>query len=77
LNLDHITIIDGLERPDGYDAVVVETYAAVKAGKSSKIHVRPIEGQDYFNSSVDLECSRQMRKKSSRRNNVPSLGKKY
>jgi hypothetical protein len=40
--------------------VVVETYSAVKSGKSSRIHVRPIAGQPYP-STMDVECSRAMR----------------
>ena len=41
--------------------VVVETYEAKKHGKSSKIHVRPLEGE-VFSSEMDVECSRSMRK---------------
>ncbi|UVC19371.1 hypothetical protein [Mesorhizobium onobrychidis] len=44
-----------------YQQIVVETYAARKPGKSSFIHVRPIEGQP-FPTSMDVECSRSMRK---------------
>ncbi|TPL88992.1 hypothetical protein FJ950_01145 [Mesorhizobium sp. B2-3-14] len=44
-----------------YHQVVVETYAAKKPGKSSLIHVRPIEGQ-LFPTTMDVECSRSMRK---------------
>ena len=44
-----------------YQQVVVETYNAVKAGKSSRIHVRPVPGQP-FPPSMDVECSRSMRK---------------
>jgi len=43
-----------------YHQVTVETYEAVKRGKSSRIHVRPIEGQE-FPTSMDVECSRKMR----------------
>lgn len=43
-----------------YKQVVVETYAAVKPGKSSRIHVRPVEGQPYP-TTWDVECSRSMR----------------
>lgn len=44
-----------------YEQVVVETYYEVKAGKSSRIHVRPVPGQP-FPSLMDVECSRSMRK---------------
>lgn len=44
-----------------YKQVVIETYRAVKAGKSSLIHARPIEGQPYP-PDWDVECSRAMRK---------------
>lgn len=44
-----------------YQQIVVETYAAVKAGKSSRIHVRPVTGQPYP-TTMDVECSRSMRK---------------
>lgn len=44
-----------------YKEVVVETYAGRKPGKSSLIHVRPIGGQP-FPSTMDVECSRSMRK---------------
>ena len=44
-----------------YQQVVVETYAATKSGKSSKIHVRPVEGEIYP-VTMDVECSRSMRK---------------
>jgi hypothetical protein len=44
-----------------YKQVVVETYYAIKPGKSSRIHVRPIEGQPYP-TDWDVECSRAMRK---------------
>ncbi len=30
-----------------YHHIVVETYHAVKSGKSTHIHVRPIEGQGF------------------------------
>jgi hypothetical protein len=43
-----------------YRQVVVETYAVVKAGKSSRIHVRPVEGE-FFPKTMDVECSRSMR----------------
>ena len=43
-----------------YKQVVVETYSAVKPGKSSRIHVRPITGQPYP-TTWDVECSRSMR----------------
>eukprot|EP00873_Tetraselmis_striata_P040192 jgi/Tetstr1/460456/TSEL_005715.t1 len=43
-----------------YQQVIVETYAATKSGKSSKIHVRPIPGQ-LFPTTMDVECSRSMR----------------
>lgn len=44
----------------GYQQVIVETYFAVKAGKSSRIHVRPVADQP-FPSDMDVECSRAMR----------------
>ncbi|WP_340161313.1 hypothetical protein [uncultured Hoeflea sp.] len=44
-----------------YQQVVVETYKAKKHGKSSLIHVRPIKGQP-FPPTMDVECSRSMRK---------------
>ncbi|MBA43966.1 MAG: hypothetical protein CMF62_08200 [Magnetococcales bacterium] len=44
-----------------YFYIIVETYYAIKAGKSSRVHVRPIEGQ-IFPTSMDVECSRKMRK---------------
>jgi hypothetical protein len=44
-----------------YRQVVVETYEAVKSGKSSRIHVRPIAGEAYP-PTMDVECSRKMRK---------------
>lgn len=44
-----------------YSQIVVETYHAVKAGKSSRIHVRPVAGQPYPQ-TMDVECSRTMRK---------------
>jgi hypothetical protein len=44
-----------------YQQVVVETYFAVKPGKSSRIHVRPVPGQPYP-PTMDVECSRSMRK---------------
>ena len=44
-----------------YPLVAVETYEAVKPGKSSLIHVRPLPGQGYA-TSMDVECSRPMRK---------------
>jgi hypothetical protein len=43
-----------------YSKVIVETYAAVKSGKNSKIHVRPIAGEIYPQ-TMDVECSRAMR----------------
>ena len=44
-----------------YRQVVVETYYAVKPGKSSRVHARPVEGQPYP-TDWDVECSRAMRK---------------
>ena len=44
-----------------YRQVVVETYEEVNAGKSSRIHVRPVPGQPYP-TTMDVECSRSMRK---------------
>ena len=46
----------------GYNRVIVETYSARKAGKSSTIHARPVAGQCYP-TSMDVECSRDMRKR--------------
>ncbi len=43
-----------------YRQVIVETYGAVKAGKSSRIHVRPIKGECYPD-TMDVECSKLMR----------------
>lgn len=43
-----------------YHYIEVETYRAVKSGKSSHIHVRPLEGQG-FSIDQDVECSRSMR----------------
>ena len=45
---------------DNYQFIVVETYSASKAGKSSKIHVRPVYGQ-VFPQTMDVECSKKMR----------------
>lgn len=50
------------ERWSQYMQVIVETYAAKKPGKSSLIHVRPIEGQP-FPTRMDVECSRSMRER--------------
>ena len=47
--------------PSGYHYVIVETYFQVKSGKSTHVHVRPIEGQ-IFSVDLDVECSRDMRK---------------
>jgi len=44
-----------------YQQVVVETYVARKSGKTSKIHVRPVDGEPYP-TTMDVECSRPMRK---------------
>lgn len=44
-----------------YQQVIVETYYAVKAGKTSRIHVRPIDGEA-FPVTMDVECSRSIRK---------------
>jgi hypothetical protein len=44
-----------------YQQIVVETYFAKKSGKSSKIHVRPVDGQAHP-TTMDVECSRSMRK---------------
>ena len=44
-----------------YEQIVIETYHEVKSGKSSRIHARPIEEQGY-STSLDVECSRAMRK---------------
>jgi hypothetical protein len=50
-----------MEKPwSPYRQVVVETYYAVKGGKSSRVHVRPVPGQPYP-STMDVECSRGMR----------------
>ena len=45
---------------ESYNRLLVETYYAVKAGKSSKIHVRPVAGYGY-DQGADVECSRTMR----------------
>ena len=47
---------------ESYHHIIVETYSGVKPGKSSRIHVRPIVGQ-VFPTSMDVECSRDMRKR--------------
>ena len=44
-----------------YQQLIVETYYAKKSGKTSTVHVRPIEGQA-FPTTMDVECSRSMRK---------------
>ncbi len=44
-----------------YTQIVVETYSGRKPGKSSLIHARPVAGQIYP-PSMDVECSRPMRK---------------
>jgi hypothetical protein len=44
-----------------YQQVIVETYHAMKAGKSSRIHFRPVPGEA-FPPTMDVECSRSMRK---------------
>ncbi len=44
-----------------YNQVIVETYSAIKGGKFSRIHVRPVDGQKY-ETTIDVECSRTMRK---------------
>jgi hypothetical protein len=72
-----------------YLQVIVETYTAVKAGKSSRIHVRPVKGEP-FPQSMDVECSRSMRerypigtrfriyaKKTSREGGKPFLYSRY
>jgi hypothetical protein len=43
-----------------YQQIVVETYHEVKSGKSTHVHVRPVEGQPYP-TTLDVECSRAMR----------------
>lgn len=47
---------------ESYHQIVVETYSAIKPGKSSRIHVRPVAGQ-MFPVTMDVECSRDMRKR--------------
>ncbi len=44
-----------------YTQIIVETYSGRKPGKSSLVHARPIVGQVYP-PSMDVECSRPMRK---------------
>lgn len=44
-----------------YQQLIVETYYAVKSGKSSRVHVRPVAGQQ-FPPTMDVECSHSMRK---------------
>ena len=46
---------------EDYQQVIVETYHAVKSGKASRIHARPVEGEA-FPTTMDVECSRAMRK---------------
>ena len=45
---------------ESYNQILVETYFAIKPGKSSRIHVRPVAGQGYA-TDADVECSRSMR----------------
>ncbi len=55
--------MDEVNKPwSPYKQVVVETYGGRKRGKSSLIHVRPIEGQP-FPTTMDVECSRSMRER--------------
>ena len=50
-----------MARPwEEYEQVIVETYSGIKPGKSSTIHVRPVNGQT-FCSDMDVECSKKMR----------------
>jgi hypothetical protein len=44
-----------------YQQVVVETYHGGRVGASSRIHVRPAPGEA-FPPTMDVECSRSMRK---------------
>lgn len=45
-----------------YSLVIVQTYSALKAGKASRVRVRPVAGQGY-DTDMDVECARAMRKK--------------
>ncbi len=55
--------MDKVNKPwSQYQQVIVETYGGKKVGKSSLIHVRPIEGQP-FPTTMDVECSRSMRER--------------
>ncbi|MDB5659723.1 MAG: hypothetical protein JWS10_2338 [Cypionkella sp.] len=45
---------------EGYSSVIVETYSAIKAGKKSLIHARPIAGQG-LDTEIDVECGHAMR----------------
>ena len=45
-----------------YQRVIIETYSAVKPGKSSRVHARPVPGQAY-STNWDVESSRPMRKR--------------
>ena len=63
MRINEITEIGGMGRPDfDYEPVVLETYFAIKAGKKSRVHARPLKGQQSFPSDLDAECCRQMRK---------------
>ena len=46
---------------EAYQQVVIETYSAIKSGKSSRIHARPVPGE-VFPVTMDVECSHAMRK---------------
>ena len=54
-------VVDTEEDVDELVAFIVATYGAIKAGKSSRVHVRPVAGQPYP-TTMDVECSRSMQK---------------
>ena len=64
MRIGEIKKIGGKECPGPeYLPVVLETYYEVKSGKKSRIHARPVSGQEHFSSELDAECCRDMRKK--------------
>jgi hypothetical protein len=50
-----------VERWSQYQTVIIETYYETKSGKTSKVHARPVPGQNYP-VDWDVACSREMRK---------------
>ena len=45
---------------EAHHQVIVESYYAVKSGKSTRVHVRPVAGQGY-DTKMDVRCRRDMR----------------